>query len=140
MGALHTMYYILIYTLAFCLLLWVLFPTVYQSNIRFQNLIYVLILVLCIDVEEHNITWVWPEALPILKIQVCTYQVWCGNWGNTTYILTPSQYEYEVLYWWYEGMLFLELGMDRLYYLKFCGVKRWSNVVDVWSHKLHKFP
>lgn len=56
----------------FSLLLWVIFPTGYQYNIRFQNLIYVLILIRCINVEEQ-ISWVYtPEALPILKIQVCT--------------------------------------------------------------------
>jgi hypothetical protein len=54
----YTMYYILVvYTLDFSLLLWVFLPIGYQYNIRFQNLIYVLILILCIDVEEHT-SWV----------------------------------------------------------------------------------
>jgi hypothetical protein len=55
----YTIYYVL-YTsiyISFSLLLWVIFPIGYQYNIRFQNLIYVLILILCIDVEEH-ISWV----------------------------------------------------------------------------------
>jgi len=51
----HYIYYVL-YTsiyISFSLLLWVIFPIGYQYNIRFQNLIlYVLILILCIDVEE----------------------------------------------------------------------------------------
>ncbi len=49
-GALHTMYYILVYTLAFPFCYGLFSQIGYQCNSRFQNLIYVWILVLCIDV------------------------------------------------------------------------------------------
>lgn len=138
----YTMYYILVvYTLDFSLLLWVFLPIGYQYNIRFQNLIYVLILILCIDVEEHT-SWVWPEALPILKIQVCA-KVWYGNWGNTRYILTSSQYEYEVLYWCCEGMLFLEcthwgVWIGNIIYFSLHGAHRREHVY-LWRIILYSY-